>query len=153
MALVNHAMEEEEKTLMEYAIPGLEDIKVQKSDSIPKAIEYKIKPRKIKMVASNPFRGAETDNPYRHIERFTMLCNMVQQEGVPVNWYKWNLFPYSLADEAKRWHSLASFEVEGNLIRLVKKFCQRFFPIRKVQNVRRQVIIFAQGKEEGIDQA
>ena len=114
MALVNHATEEEEKTLMEYAIPRLEDIKVQKSDLIPKAIEYRIKPRTIKMVASNPFRGAETDNPYRHIERFTRLCNMVQQEGVLANWYKRNLFPYSLADEAKGWHSLASFEVEGN---------------------------------------
>jgi hypothetical protein len=82
-----------------------------------------------------------------------MLCNTVQQEGVPIDWYKWNLFPYSLADKAKRWHSLASFEVEGNWNRLVKKFCEKIFPISRVQNVRKEVINFAQGEEEGIDQA
>jgi hypothetical protein len=106
----------------------------------------------IAMVAANPFRGVKIDNPYRHVERFMMLFNTVQQ-GVLVDWYKWNLFPYSLADKAKRWHSLASFEVEENWNRLVKKFCENFFPISRVQNVRKQVINFPQGEEEGIDQA
>jgi hypothetical protein len=103
------------------------------------------------MVAANPFRGVKTDNPYRHVEHFTMLCNTMQQEGIPVDWYKWNLFPYSLADKAKQWHSLASFEVDGNWNQLVKKFCEKFFPISRVLNVRKQVISFAQG--EGKDQA
>jgi hypothetical protein len=58
------------------------------------------KPRIIEMAATNPFRGVEKDNPYRHIKRFTTLCNMVCQEGVPGDWFKWNLFPYSLVDEA-----------------------------------------------------
>jgi hypothetical protein len=42
--------------------------------------------------------------------------------------------------------------VEGNWNRLVKKLCEKFFSISRVQNVRKQVINFAQG-EEGIDQA
>jgi hypothetical protein len=100
MAFVNHPMEEEEKPLWYYASPQLEDIKVQKSDLILEATEYKIKPRMIEMVAANPFRGVKTDNPYWHIEPFMMLCNTVQQR-VFVDWYKWNLFPYSLVDKAK----------------------------------------------------
>jgi hypothetical protein len=146
-------MEEEGKPLWYYASPQLEDIEVQKLDLILEATGYKIKPQLIEMVAANPFRGVKMDNPYRHVERFTMLCNTVQQEGVPVDWYKWNLFPYSLVDKAKRWYSLASFEVEGNWNRLVKKFCEKFFPVSRVQNVRKLVINFAQGEEEGIDQA
>jgi hypothetical protein len=114
MSFVNHPMEEEEKPLWYYAFPQLEDIKVQKSDLILDATEYKIKPQMIEMVAANLFRGVKTDNPYRHDERFMMLCNTVHQEGVPIDWYKWNLFPYSQADRAKRWHSHASFKVEGN---------------------------------------
>jgi hypothetical protein len=43
--------------------------------------------------------------------------------------------------------------VKGNWNRLVKKFCENFFPISRVQNVRKQVINSAQGEEEGIDQA
>jgi hypothetical protein len=77
----------------------------------------------------------------------------VCQEGVLDEWFKWNLFPYSLADEAKMWYSFASFEVEGNWNKLTKKFCEKFFPISKVQHLRRQVITFTQGEEEGIDQA
>jgi hypothetical protein len=81
-----------------------------------------------------------------------MLCNTVRQ-GVPDEWFKWNLFPYSLASEAKTWYSFASFEVEGNWNKLTKKFCEKFFPISKVQHLRTQVITFTQGEEVGIDQA
>jgi hypothetical protein len=35
----------------------------------------------------------------------------------------------------------------------VKKVCEKLFPISRVPNVRKQVIHFAQGEEEGIDQA
>jgi hypothetical protein len=105
------------------------------------------------MVAANPFEGMVTENPYRHIRNFTTICNTVRQEGVPDEWFKWNLFHYSLAGNAKTWYSFASFEVEGNWNKLTKKFCEKFFPIRKVQHLRRQMINFMQGEEEGIDQA
>jgi hypothetical protein len=105
------------------------------------------------MAVATPFEGMATENPYRHIRHFMTLCNMVRQEGVPDEWFKWNLFPYSLAGEAKTWYSFVSFEVEGNWYKLTKKFCRNFFPISKVQHLRRQVITFMQGEEEGIDQA
>jgi hypothetical protein len=76
---------------------------------------------------------------------------MVRQEGVPDEWFKWNLFPYSPAKQ--RHGNVASFEVEGNWNKLTKKFCEKFFSINKVQHLRRQVITFTQGEEEGIDQA
>jgi hypothetical protein len=34
----------------------------------------------------------------------------------------------------------------------VKKFCEKLFLISRVQNARKQVINFAQGEEERIDQ-
>jgi hypothetical protein len=105
------------------------------------------------MAAATPFEGLATENPSRHIRHFTTLYNKVRQEGVPDEWFKWNLFPYSLAGEAKTWFSFGSFEVEGNWNKLTKKFCEKFFPISKVQHLRRRVITFLQGEEEGIDQA
>jgi hypothetical protein len=104
------------------------------------------------MVVANLFEGMVTKNPNRHIGHFTTLCNMVRQEGFPDEWFKWNLFPYSLAVEAKMWYSFASFEVEGNWNKLTKKFCEKFFPISRVQHLRRQVITFTHGEEKGIDQ-
>jgi hypothetical protein len=60
---------------------------------------------------------------------------------------------FLLVGEAKTWYSFASFEVEGNWNKLTKNFCEKFFPISKVQHLRRQVITFTQGEEEWIDQA
>jgi hypothetical protein len=77
----------------------------------------------------------------------------MQQEGVPTAWFKWNLFPFSLEDECRRWYTLASIEAKGNWDELVKKFLLKFFPIRKIQDLRRQVLTFKQGEDEGIDEA
>jgi hypothetical protein len=143
MAFINHPMEEPEKSLRDYASPRCEDIKVQESNSKLEATKYEIKSKIIEMVAATPFEGMATENPYRKIRHFTTLCNTVHQEGVP----------YSLAGEAKTWYSFASFEVEGKWNKLTNKFCEKFFPISKVQHLKRQVITFTQGEEEGIDQA
>jgi hypothetical protein len=146
-------MEEPEKSLRDYASPQCEDMKVQEADLKLEATKYEIKARIIEMAAATPFRGMETENLYRHIKHFTTLCNTVHQEGVPDELFKLNLFPYSLAGEAKTWYSFASFDVERNCNKLTKKFCEKFFPISKVQHLRRQVITFKQGEVEGIDQA
>jgi hypothetical protein len=153
MAFVNQPVEEPEKSLRDYASPRCEDIRVQESDSKLEETKYEIKSKIIEMAAENPFERMVTEDPYRHIRHLTTLCNTVRQEGVPDEWFKWNLFPYSLVGEAKTWYSFASFEVEGNWNKLTKKFCEKSFPISKVQHLRRQVITFMQGEEEGIDQA
>jgi hypothetical protein len=46
-----------------------------------------------------------------------------------------------------------SIEVKGNWDELVKKFLLKFFPISKVQDLRRQVLTFKQGEDERIDEA
>jgi hypothetical protein len=153
MAFINQPIEEPEKSLRDYASPRCEDIRVQESDSKLEATKYEIKSKIIEMVMAKPFEVMVTENPYRHIRHFMTLCNTVPQEKVPDEWFKWNLFPYSLAVEAKTWYSFASFEVEGNWNKLTKKFCEKFFSISKVQHLRRQVITFTQGEKEGIDQA
>jgi hypothetical protein len=93
MAFVNQPVEEPEKSLRDYASSRCEDIKTQESYSKLKATKYEIKSKIIEMVAQNPFERMVTKNPYRHIRHFTTLCNTVRQEGVPDEWFKWNLFP------------------------------------------------------------
>jgi hypothetical protein len=82
--------------LREQAMLSMEDIEMQKSDLALATTHYELKPRIIKLVATNPFRGLEDDNPYRHIKEFTMICNMVQQEGVLAAWFMCNLFSFPL---------------------------------------------------------
>jgi hypothetical protein len=114
MAFVNHPVEELEKLL---------------KDSNLEETKYEIKSKIIKMAVATPFAGMATENPYRHIRHFTTLCNTVHQEGVPDEWLKWNLFPYSLSGEVKMWYSFASFKVEGNWNKLTRNFARSFFQL------------------------
>jgi hypothetical protein len=153
MDLFTSPLEDEEILLRDLAMPSMENIEMQKSDLVLATTHYEVNPRIIKLVVTNPFRGLEDDNPYRHIKEFTMICNTVQQEGVLTAWFKWNLFPFSLDDEARRWYTLGSVEAKGNWDELVKKFVLKFFPISKVQDLRMQVLTFKQADDEGIDEA
>jgi hypothetical protein len=139
MDLFTSPLEDEEMSLRELAMLSMEDIEMQKSDLMLATTHYEMKPEIIKLVTTNPFRGLEDDNT-------------VQQEGVSAAWFKWNLFPFSLEDEVRRWYTLVSVEARGNWDELVKKFLSKFFPISKVQDLRRQVLNFKQGEDEGIDE-
>jgi hypothetical protein len=88
MDLFTSPLEDEEMSLRYLALPSMEDNEMPKSDLTLATTHYEVKPRIIKLVATNPFRGMEDDNPYRHIKEFTMICNIVRQEGVPAAWFK-----------------------------------------------------------------
>jgi hypothetical protein len=68
MDLFTSPLEDEEMSLRELAITSMEDIEMQKSDLALATTHYEVKPRIIKLVATNPFRGLEDENPYRHIK-------------------------------------------------------------------------------------
>jgi hypothetical protein len=121
-------LEDEEMSLRELAMSSMEDIEMQKIRFDTCYNHYEVKPRIIKLVATNPFKRLEDDNPYRHVKEFMMICNTVQQEGVPTAWFKWNPFPFSLEDEARRWYTLVSIEDKGNRDELMKKFLLNSFP-------------------------
>jgi hypothetical protein len=139
-------------SLRELAMPSMEDIEMQKSDLALATTHYEVKPRIINLVATNPLEDWRmiVDNPYRHIKEFTMTCNTVQQ-GVPAAWFKWNLFPFSLEDEVRKWYTLASVEVKGSWDESVKKFLLKFFPM-KSPRLKEAVLSFKQGDDEGIDE-
>jgi hypothetical protein len=62
MDLFTSLLEDEELTLRELAMPPMEGIEMQKSDLILATTHYKVKPRIINLVATNPFSGLEDDN-------------------------------------------------------------------------------------------
>jgi hypothetical protein len=73
----------------------------QKSDLILKATEYNIKPRMIAMVAANPFRGVKTEIHIGTLSVSQCYATWCNKKEFPSIWYKWNHFPYSLADKAE----------------------------------------------------
>jgi hypothetical protein len=139
MDLFTLPLEDENMSLRELAMLSIEDIEMQKSDLTLATSRYEVKPGIIKLVATNPFRGLEDNNPYRYIKEFMMICNTVQQEGVPAAWFKWNIFLFSLEDEARRWYTFLYIEAKGNWDELVKNFLLKFFPIVRTESSIRTV--------------
>jgi hypothetical protein len=77
MDLFTSRLDDKEMSLRELAMPSIEDIEMQKSDLGLATTHYEVKPRIINLVVTNPFRGLEDDNPYRHIKEFMMICKTV----------------------------------------------------------------------------
>jgi hypothetical protein len=63
MDLFTSPLEDEEMSLRELAMLSMEDIGMQKSDMALATTHYEVKSGIIKLVATNPFRGLEDDNP------------------------------------------------------------------------------------------
>jgi len=139
-------------TLRESSTPTIKDLKTQESNLKPAAGSYELKSGIIRIAAKLSFSGAESENPYKHLEKFSEICHSFQQ-GVPAEWYKWNLFPFTLIDKAQRWYPLAAKEAQGDWGLLVQKFITKFVPNVKVHKLRKQVWNIAQKEDEDIDEA
>ena len=129
------------------------NLKPQESNIKPSAKSYELKPRIIELAARLSFGGADSQNPYKHLEKHGEICRTFQQDGVPAEWVKWNLFPFTLIDKAQRWYQLASRESQGDWGLLMENFIASFFPIVKVHMLRKQVWSFEQEESEDIDEA
>ena len=97
-------------TLRECLTPKAVDLKFQESNKKPELGSYELKPGIIRIAAVDSFSGEDDENPYKHLEKLKQVCHTFHQDGVPVEWVKWNLFPFTLVDKANKWYQAASIE-------------------------------------------
>jgi len=139
--------------LRELSTPKAKDLKFQESNAKLAAESYELKPGIIRIAAENLFSGEDDENPYKHLEKFNQVCHTFHQEGVPAEWVKWNLFPFTLVDKAKRWYQVASVEAQGDWRLLEQKFITKFFSLLRVHKLRKEIWNFEQKEDEDIDEA
>ena len=78
----------------------IQEPKPQESNVKPTAKSYELNPEIIILAAKLSFSGADSENPFKHLEKLSEICHTFQQDGVPEEWVKWNLFPFPLVDKA-----------------------------------------------------
>ena len=66
---------------------------------------------------------------------------------------RWKLFPFSLRGRARHWYDINIRSMEGDWKLLSLSFCQDFFPIYKVVDLRTKILTFRQGDEESLVEA
>ncbi|KAL0815255.1 hypothetical protein Bca101_071699 [Brassica carinata] len=65
--------------------------------------DFEIKPGMINLVQRKIFHGLSAEIPMEHIEAFEEICSFTRANGVPPDYIKCMMFPFSLADKASRW--------------------------------------------------
>ncbi|CAA7021414.1 unnamed protein product [Microthlaspi erraticum] len=71
--------------------------------------DFEIKPGMIGLVKDNIFHGLPAEIPVDHIQNFEEICNTTGSNGVPADFLKCKLFPFSLANKASRWLNNGDF--------------------------------------------
>ena len=62
--------------------------------------DFEIKPGMINLVQRKMFHGLSAEIPMEHIEAFEEICSFTRANGVPPDYIKCMLFPFSLEDKA-----------------------------------------------------
>ena len=65
--------------------------------------DFEIKPAFITLVQRKMFNGLPAEIPVDHIENFERVFRFTQANGVPPDYIKCSLFPFSLDGKATRW--------------------------------------------------
>jgi hypothetical protein len=103
------------------------------------ATHYDLKPHVIQMLPS--FYGLEHENPYSHVKKFRSITATTKFQNFSEE-------PFSLHDKGTEWldsmapGSITSWE------ELLKQFYNRFFPMSRVNEARKEISSFTQDEDE-----
>jgi hypothetical protein len=110
------------------------------------ATHFDLKPHVIQLLPS--FHGLDHENPYGHVKKFKDICATFKFQNFSEESVLLRLFPFSLHDRARAWldsnmpGSITSWES------LLSKFYNKFFPMSKVNEYKKEISSFTQEEDE-----
>jgi hypothetical protein len=110
------------------------------------ATHYDLKPHVIQMLPS--FYSLDHENPYSRVKKFKNICATTKFQNFSEEAVHLRLFPFSLHDRAMEWldsntpRSITSWE------ELLKQFYNKFFPMSKVNEARKEINSFTLDEDE-----
>jgi hypothetical protein len=114
------------------------------------ATHYDLKPHVIQMLPC--FYGLEHENPYSHVKKFRSITAKTKFQNFSEESVNLRLFPLSLYDKATEWldsmapSSITSWE------ELLKQFYNKFFPMSRVNEARKEIGSFTQDEDEKLSE-
>nr|GEY46521.1 reverse transcriptase domain-containing protein [Tanacetum cinerariifolium] len=117
------------------------------------AEQFELKHSLINMMNSEQFFGLEKDNPHDHIRWFNKITSTIKYKDVPNFVIKLILFPFSLAEAARRWLEKEPPRSINTWDDLVSKFINEFFPPSRTTNLRNEISKFQQKFDESFHEA
>jgi hypothetical protein len=110
------------------------------------ATHYDLKPHVIQMLPS--FYSLDHENPYSHVKKFKNICATTKFQNFYEEAAHLRLFPFSLHDRAMEWLDSNALGSITSWEELLKQFYNKFFPMSRVNEARKEISSFTQDKDE-----
>ncbi|CAA7404010.1 unnamed protein product [Spirodela intermedia] len=104
-------------------------------------VKFEINPGIFQMLPN--FHGLPLEEPHQHLEKFHMVCDLVNLPQVTPEIIKMKLFPHTLWDKASHWLSTLDRELTS-WKDIEQAFLRKFYPLGKTQNMRKHIWNFSQ---------
>ncbi|GJZ05921.1 reverse transcriptase domain-containing protein [Tanacetum coccineum] len=111
---------------------------------------FTIKGHHLSMIKDRQFDGRSRADPHKHIAEFVEICGMFRYGNTNADAIKLNLFPSSLAGEAKIWFNGLSPGVITTWEEMRQGFISRFFPPAMFDRLMGEIRGFTQQHHESL---
>jgi hypothetical protein len=111
---------------------------------------YKIPPHYVQLVGQDKFGGSALEDPYVHMDRFTMLVAPLESETINLDVVRLALFSYSVRDAAHEWLRSQPRQSITSWDDLAKKFAEKFFPDSRIRQLKDDILSFKQMDSENV---
>ena len=98
------------------------------------------------------FHGKPSEEPYRHVDELSHICEINQIHNVSADIMKMKLFPATLRDRAKDWFLKLGKEFTS-WTEMEEEFLRKYYSIGKTTSVRKAMREFTQGPSETFREA
>ena len=96
--------QQEERTLLDFAMLGLDGTRQSVARTTINANNFEIKPALLQMIQSSvQFYGLANEDSNAHIANFLEICDTFKYNRVMDDAIRLRLFPFTLKDRAKAW--------------------------------------------------
>ncbi|XP_013628280.1 PREDICTED: uncharacterized protein LOC106334530 [Brassica oleracea var. oleracea] len=115
--------------------------------------DFEIKPGMINLVQRKMFHGLSAEIPMEHIEAFEEICSFTRANGIPPDYIKCMMFPFSLADKASRWLKSLPTGSLTSWVQVRAAFLGHFYTKAKAAALRDKISSFKQLANEPFNEA
>jgi hypothetical protein len=110
------------------------------------AAHYDLKSHVIQLLPS--FYGLDHENPYAHVKKFINICATTKFQNFSEEFVHLRLFPFSFHDRAIEWLDSNASGSSTSWESLLSKFYNKFFPMSKVNEARKEISSFSQDEDK-----
>jgi len=134
-AHVNTMVVERQQTLKELVVPNVENQPL--CINIDNNVNFKLKFGFIHLLPT--FNGIAGEDPHTHLKEFHTVCVGMKPNGVDEEQVKLKAFPFSLKGAAKAWFFFILPGSNRTWNAMKKIFLEKYFPVSRVANIRKEI--------------